>query len=151
MVQGDQPRRDDGDYLNVGLDKPLIGRVLVVDDKQSMLKIVSHILKAMGVGEVRTCLHAHEAFRLLHQVDVDLLLSDVEMEPVSGLKLLEAVRSTVRLRRLPVVMMTASLSSDHVSRAVSSLADGYILKPFSSQQLKECLLAAIAHAQTSRR
>lgn len=126
---------------------PSVRTVLIVDDQATLRTILSKMLKSLGVETVLEAAGASDAFKLLHETTVDLLLSDVEMGDTSGMKLLQAVRKTKVLADLPVIMVTGSKRANHAGQALALGADGFMLKPFDASQLRGKINEAVAKRQ----
>lgn len=110
------------------------GRVLVVDDSKDIAKLVLSVVSEAGYS----CEHAKNAdaaFAKLQQESYDLMLLDVEMGGISGLKLLEMIRKEPRTANLPVILLTVLSSETHKVRGLAAGADDYLVKPFSSKEL----------------
>lgn len=116
-----------------------VGAVLVVDDQASMRAFVSKLLRDIGVQEIGEAASGPDAFKLLHERKWDVLLVDIEMAPVDGLTLLKGIRGTPQFANLPVILMTASRNISNVRAAERLKATGVMVKPFTSQQLREKL------------
>jgi DNA-binding response OmpR family regulator len=130
----------DSDHAPLPAD---LGRVLVVDDAETIGKILQRMLNTLGVVEVDHAGDAEAARRLMDAHSYGLVLLDVEMERTSGLDLLKAIRSSGRHGDLPVIMMTASRKTDYIVSAFAE-ADAYLLKPFSSPGLRAKIVEAVA-------
>jgi CheY-like chemotaxis protein len=126
---------------------PSVKTVLVVDDQATLRTILSKMLKSMGVATVLEAAGASDAFKLLHECPVDVLLSDVEMGDTSGMRLLQAVRKTGTLANIPVIMVTGSKTKSYAAQAFSLQADAFMLKPFDAAQLKLKINEAVAKRQ----
>jgi two-component system chemotaxis response regulator CheY len=116
-----------------------IGSVLVVDDQASMRAFVTQLLREIGVQEIGEASNGPDAFKLLHERKWDIVLCDIEMAPVDGLTLLKGIRGTPQFASQPVILMTASRSIDNIRAAERLRATGVMVKPFTSQQLRERL------------
>lgn len=126
---------------------PSVRTVLVVDDQATLRSILAKMLRSLGVDRILEAAGASDAFKLLHETPVDLLLSDVEMGETSGMKLLQAVRKTKTLAGLPVIMVTGSKRGNHAAQALSLGADAFMLKPFDANQLRTKINEAVAKRQ----
>ena len=113
--------------------------VLLVDDSNSTRMIVAKMLKALERPDVQQAGSAAEAFAVLHSRPVDLVLADINMPGIDGLKLLSAIRSKPALASTVVLLMTASRQTTLVGTALASGADGYLLKPFTAEQLRSAI------------
>lgn len=113
-------------------------KVLVVDDSQTMRKIVMQMLKQIGYTDVSEAGNGQEAIeRLQAEGDYELLLTDWNMPVMSGLDLTLAVRGDEHLARLPILMVTTrSMKSDIVS-AMQAGVNNYVTKPFLPATLQE--------------
>ncbi len=116
-----------------------IGSVLVVDDQTSMRAFVTQLLREIGVQEIGEAANGPDAFKLMHERKWDVVLCDIEMAPVDGLTLLKGIRGTPQFASQPVILMTASRSISNVRAAERLRATGVMVKPFTSQQLREKL------------
>ena len=118
-------------------------RILVVDDYQTMLKIVSNLLKQVGFKHIDTASDGTEAYRKIRQHNYGLVISDWNMEPMSGLDLLRKVRADERVSKLPFIMVTAESKTENVVVAKQSGVNNYIVKPFTAQVLKQKLVSVL--------
>jgi len=123
--------------------------VLVVDDSPNMLKLLRTLLRALGTGAPFEAVSAAEALRLLNDVPVDVVITDLAMKPVSGLDLVKALRAHPRaaVRRLPIVMLTGHTDAELVLEARDAGIDDFLAKPVAVKTLGERL----ARIVTSRR
>jgi two-component system chemotaxis response regulator CheY len=112
---------------------------LVVDDSSSTRMIIFKMLRALDLPQVFEAASAADAFALMHNTRVDLVIADINMPDVDGLKLLAAIRGKPALAGATVLLMTASRQTNLVAEALAAGADGYLLKPFSSEQLRSTL------------
>jgi two-component system chemotaxis response regulator CheY len=115
---------------------------LIVDDSSVMRKIVERALRQAGVclAVVLEASSGTEGLELLCQHRVDLIVSDINMPKMDGLEFLRQLRSRDLAPGVPVVMITTESSEDHVREAILAGAQGYIRKPFTSEQVKERVL-----------
>lgn len=111
--------------------------ILVVDDYVQMLRIIGNLLKNIGFANVATASDGAEALRALRRGEFGLVISDWNMEPMTGYQLLEEVRSDEELHDLPFIMVTAESKTEHVISAKQAGVSNYIVKPFTAQTLRE--------------
>jgi len=115
--------------------------VLVADDHADMRAYVA------GLLEDECCVVTAEdgmaAWTLLQQRPFDLVLSDVMMPQLDGLALTTRIKNHPELARLPVILLTARGGAEDSSRALAGGADDYVAKPFSPQELKARVHAAV--------
>jgi two-component system chemotaxis sensor kinase CheA len=111
--------------------------LLVVDDSITTRTMEKNILEAAGYG-VRVAADGTEAWKLLQQADVQLLVSDVAMPGMDGFELTKMVRAHQRLKDLPVILVTSLASDEHRERGIEVGADAYIVKSaFDQDRLLE--------------
>lgn len=118
-------------------------RVLVVDDDEDVMLATLGLLRRIGVTAVAEARDGAEAFDRLRAVDVDVVISDWNMDPVSGIELLRGIRADDRLKGLPVVLVTAESTDEKIDEARAAGASGYLVKPFDAERLEAALAAAV--------
>lgn len=119
--------------------------VLVVDDFKTTIRIVHSLLRQLGYENLDEAANGEEALRKLESRDYGLVLSDWNMEPMTGIELLNRLRATAKGKRTPFVMITAETTEQNITAAKQAGANGYIIKPFTAAVLKD-KLASIAAA-----
>mgnify|MGYP000223746330 CR=1 FL=1 len=110
--------------------------ILIVDDYKTMLRIVRNLLKQIGFDNVDEATDGGQALAKLREKDYELIISDWNMEPMTGYDLLRHVRSNERTARLPFIMVTAESKTENVIAAKKAGVNNYIVKPFNAQTLK---------------
>jgi len=110
--------------------------ILVVDDYQTMLRILSNLLKQLGFTNVQQAQDGGEALRLLKSNKVDFIISDWNMEPMTGIELLREVRGDDSLKHIPFIMVTAESKTENVITAQQAGVSNYIVKPFNAETLR---------------
>jgi two-component system chemotaxis response regulator CheY len=118
--------------MNVDLSMP----VLVVDDYNTMLRIIRNLLKQIGFVDIDDANHGAAALEKLRQRRYGLVISDWNMEPMSGYDLLLAVRADPALATIPFIMVTAESKTENVIAAKKAGVNNYIVKPFNAQTLQ---------------
>lgn len=114
---------------------PFDTRVLVVDDFESMRRIVGQLLREMGFRDITLADDGATALALLRQDDFGLLLTDWHMPQMDGLELVRAVRADPRLNAIPILMVSAEATREQIIEAVRAGVNGYVVKPFTPQIL----------------
>ena len=114
-------------------------KFLVVDDFATMRRIIKSVLNELGYSNVTEADDGSTALPLLRDGDFDFLITDWNMPGMPGLDLLKAVRANARLAKLPVLMVTAEAKREQIVEAVQAGVNGYIIKPFTAEVLKEKL------------
>lgn len=110
--------------------------VLVVDDYKTMIRIIRNLLKQLGFNEVDEAADGTEALEKMRSRKYGLVISDWNMEPMTGYELLKQVRSDERLGRTPFIMITAESKTENVIAAKKAGVNNYIVKPFNAATLK---------------
>jgi len=110
--------------------------ILVVDDYKTMVRIIRNLLKQLGFQHVDDAADGSEALSKMRQKKYGLVISDWNMEPMTGYELLKEVRGDALLSRTPFIMVTAESKTENVVAAKKAGVDNYIVKPFNAQTLK---------------
>ncbi len=111
-------------------------RVLVVDDYKTMIRIIRNLLKQLGFVNVDEASDGSAALNMMRSKDYGLVISDWNMEPMTGYELLREVRADDTLSRTPFIMVTAESKTDNVIAAKKAGVNNYIVKPFNAATLK---------------
>ena len=119
--------------------------VLIVDDYKTMLRIIRNLLKQLGFHNVDEATDGSSALRKLRQKDFGLVISDWNMEPMTGLQLLKEVRADDQLKAMPFVMITAESKTENVVAAKEAGVSNYIVKPFNAATLKTKLTSVVGN------
>ncbi len=117
--------------------------VLVVDDYKTMVRIIGNLLKQLGFKNVDDAADGGEALGKLRAGSFGLVISDWNMEPVSGLELLKQVRADDKLKAVPFILVTAESKTENVVAAKAAGVNNYIVKPFNAETLKGKLQAVL--------
>ena len=112
--------------------------VLIVDDHKTMLRIVRNLLTQLKITSITEASDGQEALQKLTQNKFDMVLSDWNMEPMTGLQLLQYVRTddTYQHKNVPFIMITAEARPENVVEAKQAGVDNYIIKPFNVETLE---------------
>ena len=128
----------------MALDKTT--RVLIVDDYKTMLRIIRNLLKQLEFDNVEEATDGQEALAKLRAGQFGLVISDWNMQPMTGLDLLKEVRADNRLKDTPFIMITAESKTENVVAAKQAGVSNYIVKPFNAETLREKIEKVMAHA-----
>ena len=112
-------------------------KFLVVDDYSTMRRIVKNLLHDLGYANVAEADDGNTALPLLENGSFDFLITDWNMPGMPGLDLLKAVRQNEKLKKLPVLMLTAEAKREQIVEAAQAGVSGYVIKPFTAATLKE--------------
>lgn len=125
----------------MAVDKSI--NVLVVDDYKTMVRIVRNLLEQLGFRNIDEATDGPTALSLIRSKEYGLVLSDWNMQPMTGIEILRTVRAEERTRELPFVMVTAEAKTENVVAARQAGASNYIIKPFTLAVLKQKLTAVL--------
>ncbi len=126
------------------MDKHKTLEILVVEDRQVMLKIIRRLLVQLGYARIDEATNGVEALARLAEKRYDLILSDWNMEPMSGFELLKRVRANLATQETPFVLITAEAKSENILAAKAAGASGYLVKPFKLDALERTLDGVLA-------
>jgi two-component system, chemotaxis family, chemotaxis protein CheY len=112
-------------------------KVLVVDDYSTMRRIIRNLLTQIGYTDIDEASDGGDALQKLRQVHYGLVISDWNMEPMTGYDLLKQVRADEKLKTTPFIMVTAESKTDNVIAAKKAGVDNYIVKPFNAATLQQ--------------
>ena len=119
-------------------------RILVVDDYKTMIRIIRNLLKQLGFENIEEAEDGPTALQKLRSEEpYGLVISDWNMDPMTGLELLKEVRADTKLKSLPFIMVTAESKTDNVLEAKKEGVNNYIVKPFNAETLKAKMKSAI--------
>src|SRR5262249_52808644 len=121
-----------GCAMAVDLTKP----VLVVDDYNTMIRIMHNLLKQLGFEQVDDASDGSAALAKLRERDYGLVISDWSMEPMTGFARVQEMRSDRSLAEIPFIMVTAESKTENVIAAKRAGVSNYIVKPFNAQTLR---------------
>ena len=119
--------------------------ILVVDDYQTMIRIIRNLLKQLGFEDVDDAADGSEALSKMRQKRYSLIISDWNMQPMTGYELLKQMRTDDGLRQTPFIMVTAESKTENVIAAKKAGVSNYIVKPFNAQTLRTKIEAVCAH------
>lgn len=111
-------------------------KILIVDDYKTMLRILRNLLSQLGFHDIEEASDGSEALQKLRQIPFGLVISDWNMEPMTGMDLLREVRADANLKSLPFIMVTAESKTENVIAAKQAGVSNYIVKPFNAETLK---------------
>jgi two-component system chemotaxis response regulator CheY len=117
--------------------------ILIVDDYKTMLKIVRNLLNQLGFNNVEEATDGTMALQKLSEKPYKLIISDWNMQPMSGLDLLKKVRADTKLATTPFIMVTAESKAENIMIAKQAGVNNYIIKPFNAETLKTKLSAVL--------
>lgn len=117
--------------------------VLVVDDQKMMRRIIVTMLAELGIKNVQEAADGNEALDCLKKFKADLILSDWNMEGMTGIEFLKAVRANPDFKTLPFIMVTGENKVENIVAAKQAGVSNYIVKPFAADMLKTKILSVM--------
>jgi two-component system chemotaxis response regulator CheY len=112
-------------------------KILIVDDFSTMRRIIKNLLRDLGFNNTQEADDGNTGLPMLQSGNFDFLITDWNMPGMTGIDLLKAVRTDDKLKNLPVLMVTAEAKKEQIVMAAQAGVNGYIVKPFTAQTLKE--------------
>lgn len=112
-------------------------KILIVDDFSTMRRIIKNLLRDLGFNNTHEADDGTTGLPMLQTGNYDFLVTDWNMPGMTGIDLLRVVRTDPKLQSLPVLMVTAEAKKDQIVLAANEGVNGYIVKPFTAQTLKE--------------
>ena len=123
-------------------------RILIVDDTEDILLVVSRRLKSWGY-EVLTASSGEEGLEIAFEDLPDLILLDVMMPRMKGREVCAKLKADPKTKHIPIIFLTALGLADHVKAGMDLGAEDYIVKPFESDELKKRITAVLARSAKS--
>ncbi|MCP4354191.1 MAG: response regulator [Proteobacteria bacterium] len=118
-------------------------RILVVDDFQTMRRIVINLLKQLGFSNVTEAGDGKEGLEKVKSDEIELVISDWNMPNMTGIEFLRELRADDKYKTLPFIMVTAEGKKENVITAVHAGVSNYVVKPFNAATLKEKLIKVL--------
>lgn len=110
--------------------------ILVVDDYKTMQRIVRTLLNQLGFMNIDEATDGTMALEKIKTKQYELIISDWNMQPMTGLELLKNVRADAKTKDIPFLMITAESKVENVVAAKEAGVSNYIVKPFNAETLK---------------
>ncbi len=111
--------------------------ILIVDDFQTMRKIIRNALNEIGFSNIFQADNGLAALETLKNEKIQLIISDWNMPEMSGIELLRAVRTSEEWKDMHFIMVTAEGQKENVIEALKNKVSNYIVKPFTPATLAE--------------
>jgi two-component system, chemotaxis family, chemotaxis protein CheY len=118
--------------------------ILIVDDYNTMIRIIRNLLRQLGFEHIDEASDGTVALAKMRTRNYGLVISDWNMEPMTGYDLLQEVRKDPNLSTVPFIMVTAESKTENVIAAKKAGVSNYIVKPFNAQTLKSKIDAVFA-------
>lgn len=118
--------------------------VLIVDDYSTMLRIIKNLLKQLGFSNIDEATDGTMALEKVKAKQYGLIISDWNMEPMTGYEFLKQVRGAdAPYKTTPFIMVTAESKTENVIAAKQAGVNNYIVKPFNAETLKTKITAVL--------
>ena len=117
--------------------------ILVVDDYNTMIRIIRNLLRQLGFENIDDAPDGAAALDKMRRRRYGLVISDWNMEPMTGYELLREIRKDPKLAGTPFIMVTAESKTDNVIAAKKAGVSNYIVKPFNADTLKRKIEAVL--------
>jgi len=108
--------------------------ILVVDDNQENLKVVSNFLKDKGY-QIALALNGESALKVLENYKTDLILLDIMMPGMDGFEVCQQIKEKEKLKDIPIIFLTAKVDTDDIVKGFQLGGVDYITKPFRKEEL----------------
>ncbi len=118
-------------------------KILVVDDYRTMLKIICNLLRQLEFNNVENAMNGSGALEKLRADSFGLVISDWNMQPMTGIELLREVRADKTLQSLPFIMVTVESRTESIIAAKEAGVSNYVVKPFTVEILKSKLVSVL--------
>ncbi|MBA5873411.1 MAG: chemotaxis protein CheY [Nitrospira sp. CR1.2] len=112
-------------------------KILVVDDMSTMRRIVKNILKQLGFNNLEEAENGQEALTKLKADTYGFVVSDWNMPVMMGIDMLRAIRADEKLKKIPVLMVTAEAQKENLMEAVQAGVSNYVVKPFTAETMQD--------------
>ena len=110
-------------------------KILIAEDSASVRKFVTLALK-LDNFEVLQAIDGMEALEKLANNDIDLLITDLNMPNIDGLKLIEEVRNDPLYLKMPIIVLSSLSNDEDIDKALKSGANSYLIKPFNTKKIQ---------------
>lgn len=119
--------------------------LMIVDDSVTMRKIVMRTVRMSGLmfDRVEEAGNGLEALTQLEKAPVDVMLCDVNMPEMDGRELVQKVRASDTFKDMKIVMVSTESASDFIEELMTTGADAYVVKPFTSDRIQDTLAPLI--------
>ncbi len=120
-------------------------KFLIIDDALMSRRILVNSLRKAGYDDIIEAQHGEEALQILKTEQVDFIITDWNMPRMNGLQLVQAIREKEQLKDLPILMVTGRDTQKDVMNAIKARVNGYIVKPFMPQVIRNKIEAILKH------
>ncbi|MCL4476909.1 MAG: response regulator [Nitrospirae bacterium] len=118
--------------------------ILVVEDSPTMRQLISFAMKRIPNARVIEATDGVDALKKLSSEKVDLILADINMPVMDGLKLVSLVKNNQSYKDIPVIIITTEGAREDKERALAIGANAYLAKPIQTQELIKLVTSFIS-------
>ncbi len=118
----------------INMDKNI--NILVADDYKTMRRVIHSLLNQLGFQNIDEAINGSDALEKMKEKKYQLIISDWNMSPVTGIELLKKIRANDENKNIPFLMVTAESKPENIMEAKKSGASNYIVKPFTADTLE---------------
>lgn len=111
-------------------------KILVVDDMDSMLGLISATLRTLGAEKIVSEYNGLNAWNTINKGHIDLIICDWDMPQMTGIELLRLIKESDKYKHIPFLLLTASTEKERVLEAVEAGVSDYLAKPFTPKDLE---------------
>jgi two-component system chemotaxis response regulator CheY len=125
------------------MHQPLLDsfRILIVDDESTIRKLVRNVLTSLGFSNVTEANSGRRAIEILASDTFDFIITDWRMDDMDGIEIVRHARALPS--NTPIIMLTGNTEAYYVKTAINAGINGYLIKPFSAEQLVKRIRSAI--------
>lgn len=117
--------------------------ILIVDDMRTIRLKLRKICTDLGVKTIFEAGDGSEAYDILKNFNIDLVLSDWNMPNLTGIELVRKMRETPKLANLPVIFITSESDKNAILQSLQHGISDYVVKPFADETVREKVVAAL--------
>lgn len=118
--------------------------ILVVEDSPTMRQLISFAIKRIPNSRVVEATDGVDALKKLSSEKIDLIIADINMPVMDGLKLVSLVRGNPVFKDIPIIMVTTEGAEEDRKRAIAIGANAYLPKPIQTQELLKLVTSYLA-------
>ena len=118
-------------------------KILIADDQMTMRSLMRAGLQQLGITDILEACDGEEALRHMLKTPAQLIISDYNMPKLDGLTLLRAIRAHPPISATAFIMLTGRADRELVVRAKENGVNNYLIKPFTTESLKEKVEAVV--------
>jgi two-component system chemotaxis response regulator CheY len=109
--------------------------ILVAEDSNSVRKFILLALKLAGY-EVITAVDGMDALEQLPKIKIDMLITDINMPNIDGIKLVKSIRENPEYSNLPIIILSSLSTDENIEQGIAAGANSYLIKPFNDKKIQ---------------